>query len=580
MAWHLKMLNLLFFWQFIAIVNIVSCEYLTVNTCSGPIVGVPQKTFVHQVPYISYKGIPYAQPPVDKLRFRVPRSVKPWTEPLVTTNEYRPSCLVIAQAFLFGLKSNQSEDCLFLNVYTPVLEKSKTKRKLPVLFYIHGGGFNEGDGTDAFQAPDFVMEHNAILVVINYRLGPFGYANFNLHGYTGNMALKDQRKALKWTKKNIKYFGGDPDAITMIGESAGAVQVHLHLLSNSCKYIKRAVMLSGNAFNYWSYYKNNNVDLFREAFKNELGDQTSDEEVLNYMINAPAESIVAKSPALDIISRTTLLFYWTPVVEDKRKAVHPFLLQKPHDIYANNNFCANCRNVEVVFSVTSSEGFSFLDYTQPYAWIEALKSSSYIALPYHGLTLTQDTAKYQAVQNKIKKFYFGDGEIEQTPERLNQYVQLTTDTNFVIPFYEAMRLHSKVAKTYCFYFDINLNTNIVKLPRNLTDIEGMGHIEDTGYLFKINEPKYSFLYDQTLADRSNEINRKTICAWKFVTKLFTDFARKGLVKYDNPVKSVKNAKCIHITNDGLRSITRPHGRAIKFWRKAKNCLYPFIVDEF
>lgn len=85
-----------------------------------------------------------------------------------------------------------------------------------------GGGYNEGDGTDSFQAPDFIMErNNAVLVVINYRLGPFGYANFNLNGYTGNMALKDQQTALKWTKRNIKYFGGDPDAITVFGESAG-----------------------------------------------------------------------------------------------------------------------------------------------------------------------------------------------------------------------------------------------------------------------------------------------------------------------------------------------------------------------
>lgn len=90
-----------------------------------------------------------------------------------------------------------------------------------IQFLLFRGAYTEGDGTDSFQAPDFVMEHNVVLVVINYRLGPFGYANFNLRGYTGNMALKDQRKALKWTKRNIKYFGGDPDAITLIGQSAG-----------------------------------------------------------------------------------------------------------------------------------------------------------------------------------------------------------------------------------------------------------------------------------------------------------------------------------------------------------------------
>lgn len=96
----------------------------------------------------------------------------------------------------------------------------------------------------------------------------------------------------------------------------GGVQVHLHLLSNSCKYFNRAVMMSGNAFNYWAYYKeNNNVELLKEAFKDELGDQPSNEDVLNFLLSASAESIVAKAPAMDLFSQTTYKFFWTPVVE-------------------------------------------------------------------------------------------------------------------------------------------------------------------------------------------------------------------------------------------------------------------------
>lgn len=82
-------------------------------------------------------------------------------------------------------------------------------------------GFTEGDGTDGYYGPDFILEHNVVLVTINYRLGPFGFANFDTNGYTGNMGLKDQRTALEWIKKNIRFFGGDPNAITIFGESAG-----------------------------------------------------------------------------------------------------------------------------------------------------------------------------------------------------------------------------------------------------------------------------------------------------------------------------------------------------------------------
>lgn len=99
-----------------------------------------------------------------------------------------------------------------------------------MLFNVHGGGFVDGDGSDGYYGPDFLIEQNVILVSFNYRLGPFGFANFDIEGYTGNMGLKDQREALKWVYKNIKFFGGDPQYITIFGESAGAASVHYQIL--------------------------------------------------------------------------------------------------------------------------------------------------------------------------------------------------------------------------------------------------------------------------------------------------------------------------------------------------------------
>lgn len=87
--------------------------------------------------------------------------------------------------------------------------------------FIHGGAYLEGDGTDLYQGPDFLIEQNVVFVTLNYRLGPFGFANFDLDGYTGNMGLKDQRLALKWVKENIVFFGGNPESITVVGQSAG-----------------------------------------------------------------------------------------------------------------------------------------------------------------------------------------------------------------------------------------------------------------------------------------------------------------------------------------------------------------------
>lgn len=89
------------------------------------------------------------------------------------------------------------------------------------MFFIHGGAFTEGDSTDGFYGPDFLVEKDVVLVTFNYRLGPWGFTNFDLPGYTGNMGLKDQQLALQWTKQNIINFGGNPNLITVFGESVG-----------------------------------------------------------------------------------------------------------------------------------------------------------------------------------------------------------------------------------------------------------------------------------------------------------------------------------------------------------------------
>lgn len=89
------------------------------------------------------------------------------------------------------------------------------------MFFIHGGSFVEGDGTDGFYGPDFYIDQCVILVTFDYRLGPFGFANFDEPGYTGNNGFKDQQMALRWVYNNIIHFGGDPRAITVFGESAG-----------------------------------------------------------------------------------------------------------------------------------------------------------------------------------------------------------------------------------------------------------------------------------------------------------------------------------------------------------------------
>ncbi|KAJ6642527.1 Esterase SG1, partial [Pseudolycoriella hygida] len=143
----LKMLNLAQTGVYLALLValVAGCGNLRVNTKSGPVVGVKQETFPNKVPFISYKGIPFAEPPIKELRFKVPKAVKAWTDPLITTDKFQPSCLWTGTNKPSQFQSNQSENCLYLNIYTPVMNKIKTNANMSVLINIHGGGFAEGD---------------------------------------------------------------------------------------------------------------------------------------------------------------------------------------------------------------------------------------------------------------------------------------------------------------------------------------------------------------------------------------------------------------------------------------------------
>lgn len=129
-------------------------------------------------------------------------------------------------------------------------------KKLPVMFYIHGGGFFEGSGNDEFLGPDFIINEDVILVTINYRLGVFGFMSLGTPEYSGNMGLKDQQLALKWVNVNIHLFGGDKNLITVFGHSAGSASTHYQVIAPSSEGLfRRAISMSGTASHSWAIHE-------------------------------------------------------------------------------------------------------------------------------------------------------------------------------------------------------------------------------------------------------------------------------------------------------------------------------------
>ncbi len=215
-----------------------------VHLDSGPITGARQANIW------SYKGIPYAAPPVGNLRWKPPQPVAAWTSPRACTS-YGPACPQPTGGELLPSLAvgATSEDCLYLNVWSPAHNPSQ---KLPVMVWIHGGSFVTGAGSLSVYDGANLAGKGVVVVTINYRLGPLGFlalpalSKESPQGVSGNYGLLDQIAALRWVQKNIAGFGGDPARVTVFGESAGAISVLDLMVSPLAKGLfQRAIAESG-----------------------------------------------------------------------------------------------------------------------------------------------------------------------------------------------------------------------------------------------------------------------------------------------------------------------------------------------
>ena len=208
----------------------------------------------------TYRGIPFAAPPVGDLRWKEPQPVVPW-EGVKTADTYGPGAMQAPHdssnpwtSEFYWQDPEFSEDCLYLNVFTPA--PGKPEKKLPVAMWIHGGAYTGGWGYEPEFDGKVWAEKGVVLVTINYRLGIFGFlvhpflTEESPHHVSGNYGILDQIAALKWIHANIAAFGGDPDNITILGQSAGAGSVKTLVSSPlTGDLIKKAIIQSGGGVN-------------------------------------------------------------------------------------------------------------------------------------------------------------------------------------------------------------------------------------------------------------------------------------------------------------------------------------------
>nr|CAD7261329.1 unnamed protein product [Timema shepardi] len=430
----------------------VSAQYVSVNIQQGTLRGNTTST-VSGTTYYTFRGIPYAKPPVGDLRFTAPQTADPWTEPI--------------DAFEFGSICSQqaggTENCLFINVFTPKLPSTEDDSLLPVMVWIHGGAFVTGSGN---IEPGHLLDLGVVVVSLNYRLNVFGFLSLDGTNAPGNAGLKDQSFALRWVQNNIASFGGDPDIVTIFGGSAGGASVHYQVLSplSADQLIKRlmlsifptglfhrAISESGSALNPWAYANHTQERAFRLG--SYLGHETEDtQDLLDFLRTLPENNLVkALSNALTDEEKVGFLSYpFVPSLEYPRSDEQPFLPYHPYYIEINGLY----NKVPYITGVNIDEGASFVGsddaLTQSSYW-EAIVNDLERVVPVD-LGLTKGSAKSTEVANKIKEFYFGEEAISY--ETRQNWIDLQTDLLFVIGVQTTVHQHSNfsAASTYNYQF--------------------------------------------------------------------------------------------------------------------------------
>ena len=287
-----------------------SAPTVSLTTPSGPIVGVLSGGIE------AYKGIPYAEPPLGERRFAPTEAVRPWTEPLDCT-DYGP--MAMQESAKYGL--SMSEDCLSLNVWTPA--RGGRGEKLPVYVFIHGGAYAQGSGAYPLYDGTNFAKQGIVAVTVNYRLNALGFfasdETFSRYGTTGNWGHLDQIKALEWIRDNVAAFGGDPDRVTIGGESAGSYSVSALLLSPLAEGLFHgAIMESGSILSVAasSYYAKGDRRRAVEVcgMMSWLFGAADDAEGLRIMREADAGTLAQLSP-LDADYTKAPAFYFFPVYD-------------------------------------------------------------------------------------------------------------------------------------------------------------------------------------------------------------------------------------------------------------------------
>ncbi|KAI4466364.1 carboxylesterase [Holotrichia oblita] len=476
--------------------------------------------------FLAFRGIPFAKPPIESLRFKSPREPEPWTDILDATEDGN---ICMQQNFLFSQEPEVegSEDCLYINVYSPSnitkLQNPENDDFLPVMVAFHYGAFISGSSSSDVLGPQYLLDKDVILVTFNYRLGIFGFLSTYDDAAPGNWGFKDQVAALKWVQNNIEKFGGDPQKVTIFGASAGAGSIHHHILSPRSKGLfHAAISQSGSALALWAQPQRETALVVAKVQADVVGcnSTVSTDVMVECLRKVPAKQLV-ESLNLFRFMRSEPLTVYLPTIEfESQTNPEPFITKDPINIIEDVEFS----NVPWIIGVTSGEGIlraaPFIRQTDLLDAINAHFNEYFLEMLYLRLSVSDEDLP--TTWAKIKAFYFSnDDKINVTnPESIQGLIDVYSDRGFLYPSYQASLLHKHKghSNVWFYYFDYKGNQSFGEAfaaTENEVDFDwGVSHCDDLIYLFKNSQIFPDF-----------ELDGKDLEVSELLLNLFTNFAK-------------------------------------------------------
>ncbi|XP_037945468.1 esterase B1-like [Teleopsis dalmanni] len=372
-----------------------------IDTDKGPVQGVQRITIWNDA-YYSFEKIPFAKPPLGDLRFKAPVPADPWTTALDCKSPAPPP---LQKSMLFS-NYRGSEDCLYLNVFTKDIKPAALR---PVMVWIYGGGFQAGESSRTLFSPDYFMSKDIVFVSITYRVGPLGFLSIDdpAVNVPGNAGIKDQILSLKWIQTNIAAFGGDPNNVTLFGESAGGASTHFCMLTEQSKGLfHKAILMSGSALCPWAMAPRNQ---WARRLAQKLGykdDENSGADIYNFLVQSKGADLIKAADTILIgkEKHRRVLFPFTPTVE-------PYISESNilNELAYNMLEKTWSNDIPIIISGTSFEGLLFYpDIIKRPATLDEVKNCKHL-LPAD-LDLDKTDEKLVEYGLALKSCYFGEEE--------------------------------------------------------------------------------------------------------------------------------------------------------------------------